>query len=336
MNNSSLPTNEAQTTSAPDLDTAKIKTRDRTSADRLLLVCFALAVISLIAVRFMSDKLGGHLGIAIIQIIIFLIPSYFYVKITGRRSSPRQLRERLSLRGISPRHIFLIISAALLCICLSLVFDMLFGGIKDTADGFSLYGIFSASGDGGEMAPLYLTVVYAILPALCEELLFRGVIFSEYKKYGLLCASLTSALFFALISFEFSLFPSAFLVGIIMACLLFITESVFVCATVHMLYNLFGIFMRTNISNYYLYSNNNTLLVLGIVFVILFSAAIFCFESARCFKDLAKKGKELPEGILGGTKQALTRTAKNLLSPCSLICIAIYAALCILGLIGII
>ena len=42
-----------------------------------------------------------------------------------------------------------------------------------------------------------LVLAYGLLPAFCEELVFRGIICAEHEKHGILYASAVSALFFA-------------------------------------------------------------------------------------------------------------------------------------------
>ena len=50
-------------------------------------------------------------------------------------------------------------------------------------------------------------MAYAVLPALCEEFVYRGILCREYERGGVLRAVIVSALFFALLHFNLGYFP---------------------------------------------------------------------------------------------------------------------------------
>ena len=54
---------------------------------------------------------------------------------------------------------------------------------------------------------LYLIVAFAVLPAVTEEYLFRGIVAAEYEKYGIGVAVMMSAVTFAMSHFSLERFP---------------------------------------------------------------------------------------------------------------------------------
>ena len=65
---------------------------------------------------------------------------------------------------------------------------------------------------GGLLLGLF---VMGLLPAVCEELLFRGVIFNAFREYGTKCAVVFSALMFAILHMDVTNFIGPFVMGIV-------------------------------------------------------------------------------------------------------------------------
>lgn len=75
--------------------------------------------------------------------------------------------------------------------------------------------------------PLWLNLlILAVLPAVVEEYVFRGLIFLGYKKRNPLRAVILSALLFGLIHFNINQFSYAFVFGIVLALLVYATGSI--------------------------------------------------------------------------------------------------------------
>lgn len=87
----------------------------------------------------------------------------------------------------------------------------------------------------------------AILPAICEELVFRGVIANGLKKYGVVVASLLSAFFFALIHQNLQQLVYQFVIGFVFAYIALKTGSIIYTMILHFLNNFF-VLLSTYIS----------------------------------------------------------------------------------------
>jgi len=92
----------------------------------------------------------------------------------------------------------------------------------------------------------------AILPALCEELFFRGVLQNLLVKLfnNIHIGILSSALFFALIHIDFYTFLPIFFIGLIFGYLYVLTGNIFISIVLHFLYNF------SSLSIYYLNEND--------------------------------------------------------------------------------
>lgn len=98
-----------------------------------------------------------------------------------------------------------------------------------------VHNMTTAALSGAKSSLVESLIVYAVIPALIEELLFRGCIFrgiSNKKK-----AVFLSALLFALLHMNFNQMSYAFLMGIFLALLVAITDNLSVSVVVHLLFN---------------------------------------------------------------------------------------------------
>jgi len=77
-----------------------------------------------------------------------------------------------------------------------------------------------------------LTVI-AVVPALFEELLCRGVIMRAYESTGRMGAILISSLFFALLHRDLQSFIGTFLLGVVIAYIVYKTDSIFAGMAAH-------------------------------------------------------------------------------------------------------
>lgn len=98
-------------------------------------------------------------------------------------------------------------------------------GIKvDGSIGFSLDGFGNF---------LLVVLMLGIIPAVTEELIFRGMIFQGLKKYGKWPAILISAAAFSLMHLNIPQFPYTFLLGILLGFVMYETRSLWLCMLMH-------------------------------------------------------------------------------------------------------
>lgn len=172
----------------------------------------------------------------------------------------------------------------------------------------SLAGVFSGWGlkVSGISLPLdsvgqlvLFSFFYALLPAVFEELFFRGVLLTGLKGLGKVLYVLVSALCFALYHCSAVQFVYQFIYGVALGFLCVSAKSVLPCIVAHFINNFAVIsfeFFKISIDLFSI-----TVIIFGIVLLVSFSA--FLYFTERGSKSESVKGEAgkffLPFGIFG-------------------------------------
>lgn len=107
---------------------------------------------------------------------------------------------------------------------------------------FSTNQIGSTMSDLAEKNNLLVCVLsVAIVPALFEETIYRGVFYNIYRKANLRQGILISALLFALLHMNWNQFTYAFIMGVIFALVIEATDSIASTMVIHAIINGFSI-----------------------------------------------------------------------------------------------
>lgn len=247
-------------------------------AARLLLAVYALLLLSRLIDSAFLSRSGAYLSTVLLQLLIFPIPAYLYIIIRGKG-----LSGRLRLRPFPLSHTVLVLSAILVLIGGCTLLAMLCGMMRAQSS-FTLYDTFSSVHDGSAGSAIRLILTYALIPAFCEELVFRSILCAEYETPGILFASVVSALFFAFLHFDLTALPVYLFAGLLLSVVLYITRSAVAPMLVHLGYNLFGVFAQAGISGYCRSTGNVGLLVVILIALVLISSGLFCAETARILK----------------------------------------------------
>ncbi len=100
---------------------------------------------------------------------------------------------------------------------------------------------------GGIPAPknaseLWLQIlVFALLPAVCEEFFFRGIIYRSFESLGSGVAMGISAIYFALFHFDLRNFLGPLFLGILITWYCYRTNSIFAAVLAHFVNNLLAV-----------------------------------------------------------------------------------------------
>ena len=262
----------------------------------VVLCTYVLLLLSKIADVTLINRENEYYSVVILQLMIFLLPAAIWCKFNGE-GYIKGLRLRL------PRvnSLLLIFSASLLMISGALMLSSLLGGLDSLSKNFSLYDTFISKTDGSLPSNLYLLVAYAIIPAICEEFVFRGILCYEYENGGVFRAVIFSSLFFAMLHFN----PVNILVylfsGAILALVLYGSRSLIGAMLAHLLYNLFGLFGQPYMNLLYRSTGSTNFFLFLVVLCFLASAAIFCREASRLYK------KYLYEGVSSSYRKPVLR-----------------------------
>ena len=252
------------------------------AATVLVLIMYALLLLSrLIDAAFLSRE-SQYLSIILLQLMIFPIPAYLYIRL-----KPKDFVKSLRLRPPRLSHLFLLLSAALMLITGCTLLGMLCG-MMTAQPSFTLYDTFASVNDGTAGASIRLVLAYGLLPAFCEELVFRGILCAELEKHGILYASAVSALFFAFLHFDLTALPVYLFSGMLLALVMYVTRSTVAAMVTHFAYNLFGIFVQAGLSGYCKSTGSVGLLAVLLVALLLLSSAFFCGEVSRILRHRAE------------------------------------------------
>ncbi|MCM1992109.1 CPBP family intramembrane glutamic endopeptidase [Oceanirhabdus seepicola] len=83
----------------------------------------------------------------------------------------------------------------------------------------------------------YLFFVIAITPAICEEVIMRGVVLDSYKKFGFKKAVILNGILFGMLHMNFHQFFYTAFLGTIFAIVVWYTKSIFASMIMHLVNN---------------------------------------------------------------------------------------------------
>ncbi len=203
-----------------------------------------LVTIVLIMLRLSSNVLSSRqeakgnilLNIAIVQIVVLVLPCIFYYFIKERK-----LSAPVFLSVVKPSHIIFIIFTLLLFISGSVFIQYLY--VIGGSQGTNLSGFFDSVTDlSAEGSDIGIIISFIIVPAVCEEFFFRGLVLSEYRSLGSANAVIISALCFAMLHCSITNFPIYFFTGIVLGFVTVVTRSIISSIIIHLVSNTVSIY----------------------------------------------------------------------------------------------
>ena len=244
------------------------------AAPALLIVISALLCgANLIDIEAISKNTNVYLTIMVLELIILGVPAAFFCILRGG-SYGKELR----IKMMKTRHITITIWAFLFMtaggLVLSLVMYYLF------PEAFIASALSSTAGDA-DTSRIYLLIVFALLPALLEEFLFRGILSAEYSSYGASVAVIMSSLCFALMHFSFVRLPIYFFMGVVLALTAGATRSLMPSILIHAANNTFVLFFETYLYRIAGKHSGGLILLAFLIGVIMFVSAILFFSRAE-------------------------------------------------------
>lgn len=304
----------------------------------LAAVVFTICFITLVINKFIYPIGRELLAPVILQFIALVIPAYLVIMLSSAEKSTFSQMKEIGFSSIRADHVFFLIFASLFAACASLMLTLAFGGAQDAAKGVTLLGSFTAGENEYSVSIPYIILTYAIIPAFAEELLFRGVMFSRLEKVSFPFAALVSTLICALSGFTLGGLIPALFTGLLSTFILYTTGSLWACVIMHLAFNLYRLFLETNISAYFLSSADNGLLVTVAALALAITALLFFSEGARIFRkradDIATRAlrsenklcdiKRIPADVRSAFAYKPTLV-------CSIICLFLFAATVIIN-----
>ncbi len=282
-------------------------------------------------------EVDAFLSSAIVQLIVFLLPLAFYCRVTNFDPV-----SGLKFRYVAFKRIPFLVNMTLIFFVGSMllrylglfVFD---GAMVVTPNAIS----FSAK---SENAFLHLLGTM-ILPAVLEEVAFRGILLEEYRSFGAPWTVATSALMFAMLHLSLENFVYYLFMGIVLAVITLATDSILPAIGFHIVINLSHEYLRAPVVEYLRQAGKSLILpyLLLALFLLLF---IFMFSGlekiyqTKAYNEILQSRKELlrkelekvksvqEEGIQETKGKAFLRILKEIyLSPTFLATVVLFAFL---------
>ena len=246
-------------------------------------------------------------------IFAFIIPVLFYIKLFKSEGYTKELY--LSLPELKNMTLVIYATGALIS-GTALLGSVIYytGGAFDLSE-----AVIDARGN-----PVYdisKIAAFILLPAVCEEVLFRSVMAREYEKYGALCACLISSASFAMLRFSFALLPVYFFAGIILYILTKTLGSIIPAIIAHAVYGFFNIYIWGRLSNVLGFEQNRLIFIFlaAVIFIIFIIALIN--KAERIYSYKAYYNEPNPETL---QIKLPAKFAKVFLSPVFLAAVIIY------------
>jgi len=253
--------------------------RERARYAFLMLFCFAAMFAVRICAKYLPIPLSSPLVLLGLQLTVFLLPALIFIFLRGRGYA-RAIR----LRRPRAVHLPLLLAAFFALLSGALLLSILFGGTDTVGNSAAS---FEKAAPLTPWQALIAVPVVALLPALCEELLFRGVLCTELDRRGAWRALLVGALLFSLIHFDLSNLPVYFFAGVLLTLVLYVTDSLIAAMLVHALYNLVSLFAQRYLNALYGFTGNVELFLFLIILIFLISLLFFTLFCAREYRARA-------------------------------------------------
>lgn len=255
----------------------------------VIVISALLVVLKLINPAILAHRENIYLSLVIIQFIAMLLPAVFYAKIKGKG-----YMSTLNMRMFMPDSIAFIIlgiitlvvgSAALRFICEEL--------------GMPRSNIILMQKVYPDILPpdnfLYTMLAYAMAPALIEEFVFRGIMVSEYRSGGRLCAVIVSSILFSFLHYGFENLIISFFIGALLAFAVYVTGSLWSAVIIRFCFNIYTLYFETQLFTVLDRPKNNIFMIfifLGF-FLIVLIFLLGCAE--KMFYSYYLEGRLPPE-----------------------------------------
>ena len=288
----------------------------------ITIIAAAMCAVEYVDIGKISGDQSPYLTLIILELICIGVPTVFFCLLRGG-----EYRSTLGIRMMKASHVTLSVYSLLFIISGTMALSLLM--YRAFPEAFAQSGMDSkntaitayTTGDS-----IYAALTFAIIPALLEEFLFRGVVRAEYAKYGALSQVIMSSLLFAMLHFSLVRFPLYFFAGVVLALTAGAANSIMPTMIIHVANNLFILYFEK-----YIYkiagkhSGGLVLLTFIVVLVMLISAILFFGKAEDLHWEFSVKNRPAPL-VKKVTVADPPLTAQAFLSPTLLLFVILFAA----------
>ena len=258
----------------------------------------------------------------ILELMIFVLPGVFYTK-----CKKKGYNSQLHLISIGFSQLPFILLMALVMATGGTLIGLCyshFGLSYDNSTAFWQDALLLSEGElfENEKEVVLLSLTLAVVPAFAEEFLFRGVLLTEYSRYGAFSSLLITSLLFAIVHFDPILTPVYFLAGMALGYTAIATRSVFAAGVTHALFNLYSFFVSPLVSNFISLEGGTAAVFYAIIVLFLICMMLALGEGQRLFSGYSVSGISSPRRVK--RRFAALHPAFEALSPTFLLCILLF------------
>lgn len=234
-----------------------------------------------------ADDANPYLSVIILELLIFALPALFFCRLRGKNYA-----SKIRFRFFEPGTLPFILTAAITLMLASCAVKLGIYAIFDySLDVTEIYNSYIPKYSEGSSV-LFTALAFAVFPAITEELVFRGIVLSEYEQCGIPSATLLSSLLFAMLHFDLKLFFVYFVSGIILSLSAYVCRSVIAPMLVHVINNTFSIFFEDYIWNSILQPRNIVIFSFVIVTLLFVMLMLLFGEAGRLYKSYGQYGAD--------------------------------------------
>ena len=291
----------------------------------LLVIYLLLLLTNLAPEKSVDTTVKLFLSLTVLELVVFALPSFFYLKLRGD-----DLVKKLPLRPFSAKTIPYLLATVCLILTFGLSLNAILFFLGIGKESYTSLGSYILSDISLRDNLLYAIVAYGAIPALCEEFFFRGIVYSEYKPYSILTATLFSSFAFSLCYFDLSGFPFYFVSGLLLAYTVRMTNSLFAPILVRFIVSFASIYVMPTLWRLLTQP-------LGVLFAVFVSVTLFLLSLFFFLKALGERYLAMAHDPASATdkpypkKEARYHTLKAFTSPLFLVSFAIWITAVIIG-----
>ncbi len=260
-------------------------------------LAFAVLVLLLVFGFLTGDGgVGTLLLTSVLTLIAFGVPLVFFCFLRGASFSVL-----FPMRKPGKKELLLVLSALLSLIFLTAAVKYALFHTEFDYREISLYGFsFSRPESFGEGLLCLLAV--AILPAVAEELVFRGALTYEYRHAGVFMGAVLASVLSAMMGLSFSSFLPLLLSALCFALVRFLTGNLAASMLVHIGYGVYTLFFEKYM--WLMSFSSEAKAVYTLLTVGCFGVSFFFFMhlSERTLRERAEKGEEAPVRVTGNKR----------------------------------
>ncbi|OLS02393.1 type II CAAX endopeptidase family protein [Tissierella creatinophila] len=224
-----------------------MRIREELSIYKTNLLYFILAMVFLL-VGGMTQNVNIFFGVLVTEVLIIALPSIMFVKLQGLN-----LKKVFRLNKIEFKNIILIFFITILVYPISVFFQTIFVSIIDLLRPLNP-DIIPLPVEISQTPFLWAVFFVAVLPGICEEIMFRGTILRAYEKIGIKRAIIITAILFGMFHFNIINFIGPTILGIVFGIMVYKTNSIYSSMIGHTLNNSIALVL-----NYFMMKNMDTI-----------------------------------------------------------------------------